>query len=536
MTRRKMAALAFALIGALALVCWSAYESGRRAGMATGVDPGAAPATATAPGPLPQSIAEGEAATRRHMESGIKAGDIDPVTGRKVLYYHDPMVPGNKFDQPARSPFMDMMLVPVYADGGQDQGTVTISPRMRQNLGVRTAEVVEGRLSPEISAVGSIVFNERDQAVVQARATAFVERLFVRATLDRVRKGEALAQLHVPAWIAAQEEFLSLRRMQGRDPDDLLDAARARMRQAGMSDAQIALVERSGTTQPRLTLHAPMSGVVTELGAREGMTVMAGGTLFRINGLASVWAEADVPESQAGLLRPGTRVQASSGALPGRRFDGRVQALLPQVDAATRTRRARLELGNPDGLLVPGMFVQMRFTDMRADSALLVPTEALVRTGRRVLVMVAEEGGHFRPVEVTTGIDSGGQTEIRTGLSAGQRVVVSSQFLIESEASLKGVEARLGEASTAPAAAPLHEGDARIEAIRGDTVTLSHGPVPSLLWDAMTMDFKAPAGGLPPALRPGERVRIEFFMPASGLPQLTQVRPTPVDAPDGGAR
>jgi Cu(I)/Ag(I) efflux system membrane fusion protein len=141
---------------------------------------------------VPQNIAEGEEATRRHMKAGIKAGDMDPANGRKILYYHDPMVPGNKFDKPAKSPFMDMMLVPVYADGDTDQGKVTVSPRIQQNLGVRTALVTEGKLSPQVAAVGSIAFNERDQVVVQARATGYVERLHVRATLDRVGKGQPL--------------------------------------------------------------------------------------------------------------------------------------------------------------------------------------------------------------------------------------------------------------------------------------------------------------------------------------------------------
>ena len=417
-------------------------------GMQQGMDMGATN-MATAPGKLPQSIAEGEAATRRHIQSGIKAGDVDPGTGSKVLYYHDPMVPGNKFDKPAKSPFMDMMLVPVYADAGaensSDDSKVTVSPRIQQNLGLRTAAVTEGALSPQVTAVGSIAFNERDQAVVQARATGYVEKLHVRATLDPVRQGQPLADLYVPDWIAVQEEFLSVRRMQGTDLAPLIDAARQRMRQVGMNDAQIALVESSGRTQPRFTLVAPISGVVVELTARDGMTVMAGATLFRINGLSTVWANAEVPESQAALIRPGAKVQAKSPAVPGASFDGKVQALLPDVNPSTRTLKARLELANPGSRLVPGMFVQMQFMDPRAGKSLLIPTEAVIQTGKRTVVMLAEEGGRFRPVDVDAGIESAGQTEIKRGLKLGQRVVVSSQFLIDSEASLKGVEARLND-------------------------------------------------------------------------------------------
>ena len=517
--------------GVLAATGYGLYTTGLQRGMGMAAAPApAAPPTQA----IPQSIAQGEDATRRHLTAGLKAGDVDPATGRRILYYHDPMVPGNRFDKPAKSPFMDMMLVPVYADGGGDSGagegsTVTVSPRLQQNLGVRTAPVTEGTLSPQVTAVGSIAFNERDQATVQARATGYVERLHVRATLDRVAKGQALAELYVPDWIAAQEEFLSVRRMQGTDLAPLVEAARQRMRQLGMNEAQIASVEGSGQTQARTILLAPIGGVVTELAVREGMTVTAGTTLFRLNGLGTVWANAEVPESQAALLRPGTRVRAKSTAMPEVTLDGQVQALLPEVNPTTRTLKARLELANPGGRLVPGMSVQMQFTDLQAGKALLVPTEAVIQTGRRAVVIVADgEGrsGHFRPVEVEIGTEGGGQTEVRRGLQAGQRVVVSSQFLIDSEASLKGVEARLNAAESKPQAedtTPRHEGDATVESLSRDALTLSHGPIPSLKWGPMTMDFKPPPQGLPNGLKAGDKVRFAFYMGTDNLPQLTAV-------------
>jgi membrane fusion protein, copper/silver efflux system len=482
-------------------------------------------AVPAAPAAAAMSIAQGEDATRRHITDGLKAGDVDPVTGRKILYYHDPMVPGNRFDKPAKSPFMDMMLVPVYGGDAADEGKVTVSPRIQQNLGVRTAQAVEGILSPQVAAVGNIAFNERDQVIVQARATGFVERLLVRATLDRVTQGQALAELYVPDWIAAQEEFLSVRRMRGTDLETLVDAARQRMRQAGMNEAQIALVESSGQTQPRISLIAPIGGVITELMVREGMTVMAGATLFRINSLATVWANAEVPESQAALLRPGAKVQAKSPAAPGRTFEGRVQTILPEVDPATRTLKARLEIVNRGQQLVPGMFVQMQFMDMRKHKALLVPTEAIIQTGTRTVVMLAEDNGRFRPVDVEIGIESAGQTEVRRGLRPGQRVVVSSQFLIDSEASLRGVEARLNVEPPPAAAnnAPRHRSEARVEAIGSDAITLSHGPIPSLKWGSMTMDFKPPPQGLPRGLAAGDQVSVEFYMDTDSLPQLTGV-------------
>ena len=526
-------AVAAALVAAGA---YGVYQLGMQRGM--GVSTSASAATTGAPAAeamaasaateaVPQSIAQGEDATRRHITSGIKAGDVDPVTGKKVLYYHDPMVPANKFDKPAKSPFMDMMLVPVYADSAGDTDTagskVTVSPRIQQNLGVRTATVTEGTLSTQVSAVGSIAFNERDQVIVQARATGYVERLHVRATLDRVAKGQALAELYVPEWIAAQEEFLSVRRMQGTDLAPLVDGARQRMRLVGMSDAQIALVNSSGRTQPRITLEAPIGGVVTELMAREGMTVAPGATLFRINGLSTVWANAEVPESQSALLRPGAKVQARSPAAPGATFEGRVQAIVPEVNQTTRTLRARVELANANGALVPGMFVQMQFMDMRNEKSLLVPTEAIIQTGKRTVALLAEEGGHFRPVDVEIGIESGGQTQVKRGLQLGQRVVVSSQFLIDSEASLKGVEARLNvePPPTAANTVTRHTGTARIEAIARDTMTLSHGPIASLKWPEMTMDFKLPKGGAPRGLEAGDRIDFEFYMDAENTAQLT---------------
>ncbi|MEO6895687.1 MAG: efflux RND transporter periplasmic adaptor subunit [Caldimonas sp.] len=439
--------LAVLLAGVAGVAYRLGTEHGPRVAAAT---PSAAASTAAAPPErLPQGLAEGEAATRRHIATGLKAGEMDPATGRRILYYHDPMVPASKFDKPAKSPFMDMMLVPVYGGADGDENNVSVSPRIQQNLGVRTALVTQGALSPQVSAVGSIAFNERDQAVVQARATGFVERVLVRATLDPVKKGQALVDLYVPEWIAAQEEFLSVRRMQGADLASLVDGARQRMRQVGMDDAQILAVESIGRTQPRVSIRSPLDGVVVESLVRDGMTVTAGTTLFRINGLGTVWANAEVPESQAAQLRPGARVRARSPAVPGVDFVGTVQALLPEVNAGTRTLKARMQLANPGARLVPGMFVTMDFMDTRPGKVLLVPSDAVIQTGKRTVVLLAEADGHFRPVDVQSGLESDGQTEIRSGLAAGQRVVVSSQFLIDSEASLRGVEARLNDVPAA---------------------------------------------------------------------------------------
>jgi Cu(I)/Ag(I) efflux system membrane fusion protein len=469
------------------------------------------------------SLAEGEAATRRHIKDGLKAGDIDPATGERVLYYQDPMVPGKRFDSPAKSPFMDMMLVPVYGGAQSSDGSnVTVSPRVQQNLGLRTAEVTQGTLSPQLSAVGSIAWNERDQSVIQARATGFVERLYVRATLDAVRAGQPFADVYVPEWVAAQQEFLAVKKVAGADVA-LVAAARQRMLLTGMTEAQIGRVESTGVAQPRTTITVPSNGVVVELLAREGMTVTPGVTLARINGLATVWALAEVPESQIAQLRPGAKVEARSPGVPGTVFRGTVQAILPEATPATRTLKARVQLANSGGLLAPGMQVTMQFTDMRATPALLVPTEAIIATGQRNVVMLAEAGGRYRPVNVETGIESAGQTEIKAGLTAGQRVVVSSQFLIDSEASLKGVEARLN--NVAAPSPTQHQGEGKVDAINADGVTLSHGPIASAGWGAMVMTFKSPAAGLPRNVSVGDQVQFEFVLPKDGEPTITRIGP-----------
>lgn len=382
-------------------------------------------------------------------------GKVDPATGKRVLYWHDPMVPGQKFDKPGKSPFMDMELVPVFADEAGDSGNVAISPRMQQNLGVRTAEVTTATLTQKLEAPGSIAYNDRDVALVTARVGGFVEKLYARAPLDPVRKGQPLVEIYVPDWIAAQEEYLAVKRMQGANTEGLVAAARQRMLLAGMSEEQVRSVEAGDKVQPRFTLHAPIGGVIAELAVREGMTVAAGAMLYRINGLGSVWVYAEVPESRASLVRIGSSVEARTPAFPEQVFKGRIAAILPEVNKDTRTLKARVEIANAGGRLTPGMFASIDFTPSVKKAALVVPSEAVIQTGSRRLVIVQSDEGKFQPTDVETGAEANGQTEIRKGLTAGQKVVVSSQFLIDSESSLKGTTSRMTDlpaAMDAPAA------------------------------------------------------------------------------------
>ena len=402
--------------------------------------------------------------------------------------------------------------------GGAGAG-VQIDPARTQNLGVRLAAVERGTLAAGVTATGVIDFNERDVAIVQAKAAGFVQRVYGRAPGDVIGAGAPLADVLVPEWAGAQGEYLAVRRTG--DPA-LIDAARQRLQLLGMPPSLVSAVERSGAVRNVATVTTPSGGVIKTLAVRNGMTVSAGQTLAEVNGLARVWLNAALPEAQAGQVRLGEAATAVLAAYPGETFTGRVTAVLPQAEAATRTLTVRIELPNPGSRLKPGMFATVRFGG-QSTPVLLVPSEALIRTGKRTLVMVAQAGGRYLPAEVTTGREAGDRTEVLAGLSEGEKVVASGQFLIDSEASLSGVQARPARAPAGPtkpapvaAAATLHRGLGRVEAISSKSVTLSHGPIPTVPWPAMTMTFglgsPAPAQGV----KAGDRVTFAFAQTPGG--------------------
>ncbi|MFZ5669005.1 MAG: efflux RND transporter periplasmic adaptor subunit [Pseudomonadota bacterium] len=437
--------------------------------------------------------------------------------GRKVLYWYDPMVPTQHFDKPGKSPFMDMPLTPKYADEaatGDDAG-VRIDPARVQSLGLRTARATRGALETGVAVTGVVAFNQRDVTIVQARAGGFVQRVHGRAPGDLVAAGAPLADILVPEWAGAQTEYLAVRRT---GEAGLVRAARERLVLLGMPESLIAAVERSGRTQTVTTVTTPAGGVIRTLGVRPGMTLAAGQTLAEINGLGVVWVEAAVPEALAGRVRPDAAASVSLAAYPGEVFAGRVAAILPQVEGESRTLTVRIELPNRDGRLRPGLFAAVRLGEA-ARPALLVPSEAVIRTGRRTLVMLALEDGRYRPAEVRVGQEADGRTEILAGLSEGEAIVASGQFLIDSEASLTGVRARpAGEGGEAAAAAGprLHQTTGRIERIGAGGVTMSHDPVPGLNWPAMTMLFRVEDPSLLRGLKVGDRVAFAFDQPPAG--------------------
>ncbi|MBJ7312984.1 efflux RND transporter periplasmic adaptor subunit [Rugamonas sp. CCM 8940] len=362
--------------------------------------------------------------------------DTQASPARKVLYWHDPMVPGQKFDKPGQSPFMDMELVPVYADDAGTGSGVQVSPALRQNLGIRMATVRRADVRDTLELVGTTQFDESRAEVVQSRVTGYVERLHARAPLQRVKRGQPIATLFVPDWIAPQEEYLALKRA---GDTALMAAARQRMRVLSIPDALLSEAERSGKAQTRLTLSAPADGVITELGVRDGAMVSPGATIAKISGLNTVWLLAEVPEALLGAARVGMTVTASVAGAPQRSYTGHVREMLPGVGTATRTAQARLELDNRDGSLTPGMLMQVRLEGRQTVSRLLVPAEAVLSSGKRSVVLVAGEGNGIRPVTVGLGRERGDDIEIVSGLEEGQKVVASGQFLIDSEANLKSI-------------------------------------------------------------------------------------------------
>jgi membrane fusion protein, copper/silver efflux system len=433
MTLRNLIVVAAVAVAAAALGYWSAHSPHR---------PGSE-------SPLPPEGGEGQ-------------GEGGQGEGPKVLYYYDPMRPDVHFDAPGKSPFMDMDLVPKYAgagsggDGGGEGTVVEIDPRMAQNLGIRTAPVERGELAHGVDATGAVEVDERLIYAVESRAEGWVEQLAVRAAGDPVRQGQLLAGVYSPELFSAQEE-LALAARAG--DADLVAASRQRLALLGMSEAQIAQVQASGKAQREVRIVSPRGGVVTELNVREGQKVSPGMPLMRIADLSRVWITVDVPESLAGGLGQGRRAEARLTALPGRVFEGRVDYVYPKLDPATRTVRARIVFENRAGVLKPGMYGNVIVLGGAAREMLTVPTEAVIRTGRRSVAIVAEGEGRFRPVEVTLGAEHEGRIAILDGLEEGQRVVTSGQFLIDSEASLQGAYRRFENPSPQPSPRKRGEGD-----------------------------------------------------------------------------
>ncbi|MCY1700043.1 efflux RND transporter periplasmic adaptor subunit [Lelliottia sp. SL45] len=354
---------------------------------------------------------------------------------RKVLYWYDPMMPGQRFDKPGKSPFMDMDLVPRYADEEKAATGVGINDEQQQNLGMKTGKAQKRALAQPFSAYATVSTNERSLTIYPAPAAGVIAKLYVRAQQQQVKAGEPLAEIWVPQWTTAQQEYLAVRQL---GDATLTRAARERLALQFMPEETIRAVERSGKPQNRLTLRADRAGYVVKLDAREGAQVAATAPLFEIAALDTVWLVVDYPQTQAQSLTVGSEMSATSESWPGERFHGTVSELLPQMEATTRTLQARIVLENPGNKLKPGMFLNVsRAEQTRGAAVIAVPEEAVINSGESQRVLLATGDGYFRPVKVTTGMTAEGWTEITSGVQEGDIVVTSGQFLIDSEASLR---------------------------------------------------------------------------------------------------
>ncbi|MBN3786137.1 efflux RND transporter periplasmic adaptor subunit [Burkholderia sp. Ac-20353] len=462
---------------------------------------------------------------------GASGDRIDPKTGRKVLYWHDPMVPSQHFDKPGKSPFMNMQLEPVYADDGTGATGIRIDPGMQQDLGIRYATVHRQQTAGGFDAVGTTQFDESRTDVVQSRVTGYIDRLYARAPMQKIAKGAPIASLFVPDWLAPQEEYLALKR--GGMDLSLLDASRARMRALSIPDGVIASLDRTGHAQTHIVLTAPETGVVSELNVRDGAMVVPGQTLAKISGLSTLWLIVEIPEALALSVQPGMTVDATFAGDATRHVMGRLREILPGISTSSRTLQARVELDNAALQLTPGMLMRVHVAGRNSVSRLLVPSEAVITTGKRSVVIVRNTDGRLQPVEVRTGQDVGNDTEVLGGLNEGDTVIESGQFLIDSEASLKAVLPRLeggtgasaaSATSTPAAAAQSYETTGKVEKVTAVDITLSHQPVPALGWGAMTMAFGKPAPAAFPDVKPGQMVHFVFRQTDDGY-QLTKVEP-----------
>ncbi len=460
-------------------------------------------------------------------DGGSEASPSD--TGcEEVLYWYDPMVPDQRFEEPGKSPFMDMQLVPKCAggDGAAGEAGVSIDSAMAQNFGIRTATVELGVLEPDTTVTGTLAYNGADVAIVQPRAGGYVQRTYGLAPQDLISSGAPIVDLLVPEWGGAQREFLAVAAT-GDAP--LTRAARQRLYLLGMPEGVIEAVARSGRPQTTLTVRAPRGGAITTLGVRPGMTVAAGQTLAEISGYSPIWLEAAVPEVLAGEARVGQPVSATLTALPGERFAGRIVAVLPSAVDASRTITVRAAMPNPGLRLKPGMFAQVSLSPERRE-ALLVPSEAVIRTGTRTLVMIMQEKGRYRPAEIRIGREANGRTEVLAGLAAGEEVVTSGQFLLDSEASLAGIDIRpIDEAPSKATARQANDkpqsyrASGAIQSISARSVTLRHGAVPALEWPAMTMAFATTGPAQLRGFKRGDRVSFTFEQSSRG-PRLVSIK------------
>jgi Cu(I)/Ag(I) efflux system membrane fusion protein/cobalt-zinc-cadmium efflux system membrane fusion protein len=371
-----------------------------------------------------------------------------PGKERKIKYWVAPMDPNYRSDKPGKSP-MGMDLVPVYEDGGEEPGTIRVDPNTVQSIGVRTVPVAVGELKKTIRTVGRVVYDESRITTVNSKVSGWIEKLHVDTTGQEVRKGEPLIDIYSPDLVSAQQEYLIARRHfeQVKDssfPDvvnsarELLASAAKRLEYWDISGAQIEKLGATGEVRKTLSLYSPFRGVVVSKAVFDGSKVMAGMELFRIADISRVWVQADVYEYELPWVKQGTPATVTLDYIPGRTFRGTVAYVYPYLEGKTRTATARIELVNPGVLLKPDMFAHVELSPRVGGKTVLIPSDAVIRSGVRNVVFLALGEGRFQPREVRLGLEGEeGTVQVLSGLSGNERVVVSAQFLLDSESNLK---------------------------------------------------------------------------------------------------
>jgi membrane fusion protein, copper/silver efflux system len=421
---------------------------------------------------------------------------------KKPLYWQAPMDKSFRSDNPGKSP-MGMELIPVYADAnaaGDDRNLVRINPTVENNIGVRTAHVTVSGDQPIIETVGTIQIDDDNTSVVDVRSEGWVEKMPVKAVGDVVRKGQLLFQLYSRPLVSAQDEYIQAVKM-GRE--NLISATSSRLLSLGMSTREISHLRKQGASIRLMNIYAPRSGIVTQMGAGEGAFVKPGMNVLKIVDLSTVWAIADVFEDQVHQVHPGQIVYMHMSGMPSKEWVGKVEYIYPTVNAKARTVQVRINFDNSDGLLRPDMFARLtiqtgsNMPDMKMVETVIIPREALIKTGRTERVILALGDGQYQPAQVVSGQEIGDNIEIISGLSLGEKIVVSSQFLLDSEASLRGTILRLTpNDNDKPDTSIAKEGTAMGSIIslmqEHGMVTVDHEAIPAIDMSAMIMGYVAP--------------------------------------------
>lgn len=366
--------------------------------------------------------------------------------GKKILYWYDPMMPNYKSDHPGKSP-MGMDMIPKYAEEEEGKGGITVSSTTQQLIGVQFASVRELPVARKIRTVGRVEVDESKLFTVHTKFEGWIEKLFVERTGDFVRRGTPLFQIYSPQLVSTQEELLLAKRatrtLETSTYSEIressfrtLQAARRRLRLFDISEREIRQIESSGKVLKSLTIFAPASGYVFEKMALEGMQVVPGMALYKLADLSTVWILGDLYEEDLPFVKPGQRAVATLNAYPGRKWVGKVSFVYPYLQEKTRTNQVRIQFRNPRGILKPGMYANVEIS-IPQGVRLVVPETAIVETGERQLVFVKSGKKRFEPREVVAGVSFDGKREVLQGLRAGEEVVTSANFLLDSESRLK---------------------------------------------------------------------------------------------------